>query len=495
MNEHQPASGRRREWSCIAAACACLAIARPADALTELADAYGGCITTSNSQTVNAGPGNYQAVLDAAVPGTRIVLASGTYTNGLRIYDRNGAAGNCIVIEGPPDRSAVFVGAPINGIRNVVQIRNSSFVVLRSIEIDGTNTTDIDAVKSDATIAGPYPAAWSHHITLENLHIHDFAANQQIVGISTKGPAWNWVVRDTIIERVGTGVYFGNSDGGQHFVNGLFEYNLVRDAIGYDMQVKHQFAASRPSGPGFESLPATGRTVIRHNVFQKGASSSVGADARPNLLVGTFPLTGDGSNDDYVIAANFLFQNPTGNEGLFQGEGNVAFFGNVLYNATGPGVVIVPQNGEVRRIRVFQNTVLASAGGIFISASVNPGFTQLVRGNAVFAATPITGGTQAGNIVDAFANAPGYVVNPSGIVVGASNRMDLYPLPGALDGAAIDTSPVATFVDFDRDFNDRSRDGVFRGAYGGEGANPGWQLALAIKPRIPPGVLFADGFE
>lgn len=498
MNEPRSGSGsgRQRGWSSLAAACAWLAVAAPASALTELADAYGGCITTSNSQTVNAGPGNYQALLDAAVPGTRIALASGTYTNGLRIYNRNAAAGNCIVIEGPLDRSAVFVGAPLDGIRNVVQIRNSSFVVLRNIEIDGTNTTDIDAVKSDATIAGPYPAAWSHHVTLENLHIHDFNASQQNVGISTKGPAWNWVVRDTVIERVGTGVYFGNSDGAQHFVNGLFEYNLVRDAIGYDMQVKHQFAASRPSGPGFETLPATGRTVIRHNVFQKDASSSVGAGARPNLLVGTFPLSGDGANDDYVIAANFFFQNPTGSEGLFQGEGNVAFYGNVLWNPTGPGIVIVPQNGEVRRIRVFQNTVIASAGGIFVSSNVNPGFTQLVRGNAVFAATPLAGGTQAGNIVGAFANAPAYVANPSGIVAGTANRMDLFPLAGALGGAAIDTSPIAPYVDFDRDFNDSARDGTIRGAYGGEGTNPGWQLALAIKPRAPPDPpLFANGFE
>jgi hypothetical protein len=468
-----------------------------AQALTELADSYGACIATATSQTINLGPGgNYQATIDAAQAGQRIVLAGGTYTNGLRIYDLNAAPGNCIVIEGPADRSAVFVGQPLNGIRNVVQIRNSSYVRLRNLDIDGTGTTDLDGVKSDATIAGSYPAAWSHHITLENLHIHDFDADQQQVGISTKGPAWNWVVTDTIIERVGTGIYFGNSDGTQHFVNGLIEYNLLRDTIGYNMQVKHQFAASRPSGPGFETLPATGRTVIRHNVFHKSGNSSTGDDARPNLLVGAFPPTGNGSDDDYVIAQNFLYQNPTGIEALFQGEGNVALFGNVFYNSQGPALLIQPQNGEVRRIRVFQNTVLSSDDGIFISSNVNAGYTQLVRGNAVFASgTPIAGGSQAGNVSDSLANAGNYVVNPSGVVTGTINRMDLYPEPGALSGAAIDTAPIATFVDFDRDFNDLARDGVFRGAYGGEGVNPGWQLALAIKPRGPGDTLFANGFE
>jgi hypothetical protein len=466
-------------------------------ALTELAPAHGGCADTTITQTVNVdASGNYQASIDAAQPGQRIALAAGTYGNGLRLYNLNGSSGNCILIEGPPDRSAVFVGAPINGVRNVVQIRNSSFVVLRNLEIDGTATTDLDGVKSDTTIAGPHAAAWSHHITLENLHIHDFDADQQQVGISTKAPAWNWVIRATVIERVGTGMYFGNSDGTQPFVNGLIEFNLVRDTIGYNVQVKHQFAASRPSGAGFETLPSTARTVIRHNVFHKGANSSSGADARPNLLVGTFPLTGAGADDDYVIAANFFHQNPTGNEGLFQGEGNVIFFGNLLYNSLGPGVLIQPQNGEVRRIALFYNTVLTSGDGIEVSSSVNPGYSQLVRGNAVFAGgTAIAGGSQASNAIDSFANADLHVANPSGIVTGASDRMDLHPLPGALSGAPIDASAIAAYVDAVRDFDDRPRDGLRRGAYVDAGDGSGWIPALAIKTLAPADRVFADGFE
>jgi hypothetical protein len=374
-----------------------------------------------------------------------------------------------------------------------VQIRNSSYVLLRNVTIDGTGTDDIDGVKAESTIAGPHAAAWSHHITLENLHIHDFDALQPQVGISTKAPAWNWVVRHSLLERIGTGVYFGNSTGAEHFVNGLFEFNVILDTIGYNMQVKHQFAASRPSGAGFETLPPTGRTVIRHNVFHKVTNS--GADGpRPNLLVGAFPLTGDGADDDYVIAGNFFFQNPGGVEALFQGEGNVSFFGNVLYNSQGPGLYIQPQNGEVRRIRIFQNTVLTSGLGLFVSSNVNASFSQLVRGNAVFAAgTPIQGGTQADNVTDTFANAPLHLTNPSGVVTGGANRMNLY----ALTGSAVDASPIAAHVDAGRDFNDVPRDPAVRGAYGGAGANPGWQLALATKQLVvgPPDILFADGFE
>ena len=73
--------------------------------------------------------------------------------------------------------------------------------------------------------------------------------------------------------------------------------------------------------------------------------------------------------------------------------------------------------------------------------------------------------------------------------------MDLYPLPGALLGSAIDTAPIATYVDFDRDFNDAARDGTRRGAYAGDGTNPGWQLALERKPEGPGDLLYANGFE
>jgi hypothetical protein len=477
---------------------ACALVSPCAAALTELAGSYGGCADTITTQTVNIGPvGNYQAAIDAAaLPGRRIVLSGGTYSNGLRLYDVHGAPGNCLVIEGPADRSAVLAGAPINGVRNVVQIRNSSFVVLRNLEIDGTGTTDLDGVKSDATIAGAHAAAWSHHITLDNLHIHDFAADQQQVGISTKGPAWNWVVRNSTIERVGTGIYFGNSDGGQHFVNGLIEFNLIRDTIGYNMQIKHQFAASRPSGAGFETLPGTARTVIRHNVFHKSGNSAGGGNARPNLLVGAFPLAGAGADDDYVIAGNFFHRNPGGSEALFQGEGNVIFFGNLLYNDQGPGLAIQPQNGEVRRIRVFQNTVLSTGTGIFVSSNVSGLHQQLVRGNAVFAAgTPIAGGDAAGNVTDSLVDAAAYLANPDGVISGAIDRLDLHPLAGALSDIPIDTGPISPYADFDRDFDDTARDGTIRGAYHGESGTPGWVLALEIKPQAPSARVFADGFE
>jgi hypothetical protein len=66
--------------------------------------------------------------------------------------------------------------------------------------------------------------------------------------------------------------------------------------------------------------------------------------------------------------------------------------------------------------------------------------------------------------------------------------MNFYPLPGQAQGAPIDLSIFATQTHFDRDFNRTPKgDGRYRGAYAGEGQNPGWQLAAARKPAAASG--------
>ena len=62
--------------------------------------------------------------------------------------------------------------------------------------------------------------------------------------------------------------------------------------------------------------------------------------------------------------------------------------------------------------------------------------------------------------------------------------MDFFPRPGKVSGAPLDLSPFAAELDFDRDFNGISKGSqTFRGAYAGEGTNPGWRLQAQIKPE------------
>ncbi|HSP30434.1 MAG TPA: hypothetical protein VLO13_00210, partial [Halomonas sp.] len=225
-------------------------------------------------------------------------------------------------------------------------------------------------------------------ITLEHLHIHDHAASQQSVGISTKCPAYGWVVRNNRIERVGTGMYFGDSDGSDPFVGGLIEGNHVSATLGYNLQIKHQTGRTPEYADRHD-------TLIRHNVFSKQDAAS-GPQARPNVLLGHFPLAGAGSEDRYLVYRNLFLHNPS--EALFQAEGRVAVYDNVFINGSGDAVRIQPHNDIPRDMDIFSNTVLASGTGIQVRKGEGTAYRQRVIANVVAAGTPIRGGEAEHNL-------------------------------------------------------------------------------------------------
>jgi hypothetical protein len=417
------------------------------------------------ARVVDAGPGDYLPKLRSLRPGDTLQLAPGIYTGipgtpGLPVYDLNGTPGAPITITGPASGSrAVFLGTARH---NTVRLANASYVVIRNLEIDGRDLGG-DGVNAQRT---------SHHITLDNLLIHGVGDAQSTVAIAThRAPTWNWTIRRCTIVGAGTGMYLGHSDGRHPFVAGIIEHNLIRDTLGYNIQVKHQ-----SPWPADVALPdGTTRTIIRHNVFIKGANASTGAFARPSLLVGDVPIRGPGRDNGYEIYGNFFFQNPT--EALFQGEGNVAFYANVLVNDGGPGITIQRHNGHVRDVRVFGNTIVASGHGI----AVVPGESndvQEVVGNAVFASVPILAPDQRDNAVGTYSDAANELVNPSA----RSGALDLAPKPGHLRGTLLDVHALASFTEAGLDFDRRPRDWRVRGAYGGASGPGRWPLQASIKP-------------
>ncbi len=439
---------------------------------------HGGCDGTAIERVIAGNPGNYLGLLPTLAPGDLLQLAAGTYPNGLPLADLHGEPGRCIVIAGPgpgygPGPRATFTGRDCC---NTVSLTDSSYLVIRDLELDGMGRLG-DGVKAEGT------AAFVHHVTLEGLYVHGHGADQQIVGINTKCPTWGWAIRGNVIEGAGTGLYLGNSDGEDEFSDGLVEHNLVVDTLGYNLQIKHQ--NGRATGLG---APAAGVTIVRRNVFGKAQGAAGGGNARPNVLIGHRPLAGPGADDDTLIYGNFFWQNPT--EALLQAEGHVILYDNLMVNDGGPAVHFQAHEDVPRRVRVFHNTVVASGVGIQVLAG-HPSFEQRVVGNAVFGSPALNGGTQLDNSTDAYAAAGVYLANPDGDVTGP-DRLDLYPLPGTLAGA-VDTTGLTAYPDAGRDFNGALRIASFRGAYAGEGANPGWLPALEIMPV--PGVVFADGFE
>jgi hypothetical protein len=437
--------------------------------------AFAAGATRPPGTVYNGNPSNYRTLLSGLAAGDTLQLAAGTYTQGLPLSNLNGAAGNPIIITGPASGARAVFQADACICVNTVSIRDASYIEIRNLELDGMGLAGVDAVKAEST------ASFAHHITLENLYIHGHDADQQTVGISTKTPTWDWVIRRNIIASAGTGMYLGDSNGGAPFVNGLIEGNLITDTIGYNLQIKHQIGR-----PNLAGMPTNGITIIRHNVFSKANNASTGGNARPNVLVGHWPLTGSGASDIYLIYGNFFYQNPT--EALFQGEGNIALYDNLFVNRNGSAVNIQPHNDLPRTIRVFNNTVVATGIGIRVTGG-DSGYQQKVIGNASFAATPINATDQSDNVTDSYANASNYLVNP----MGSLGVLDLYPQTGMLTGSALDTSSFNTYQDWNRDFNYEVHNGLFRGAYAGSGQNTGWLPKLERKP-LPTNTLVIGGF-
>lgn len=424
----------------------------------------GGCNGVAPLRTIQANPSTYKSLLTTLQPGDRLLLAPGTYTQQLRISNKNGQPGKCIVIEGPATGTpALFTGSSTF---NTISLINVSYMVFRNLKLDGKKLLG-DGVKVEAT------STYAHHITLENLHLTNYDESLNRTGINTKSKAWNFVIRRNVIERAGVGMYLGKADGTGEFVNGLIEHNVVHGSMLYNVQIKHQIGRATSLG-----IPTTGTTIIRHNVFSKETGAATGTNARPNLLVGHWPLSGAGSTDVYQIYGNVFYQNPT--EALFQGEGNVALHDNLFVNRGGPRAIRIQKHNNLpRRIDVFNNTVVSSNEGIVIYNG-DPAYPQRVRGNVVFAATPLVGGQQLGNLTGTYAAAGQYLNNPAGSLT--AGTLDLFPIAGKTLGTAVDLSIFSGFLDWDKDFNSFPKLNTYRGAYSDDGVNPGWQPALEVKP-------------
>jgi len=443
--------------------------------LLGLMGAIVGAMGSAYGEIIVATPDTYRAQLSTLQPGDTLSLKAGVYERGLSISNLHGEAGNPIIITGPETgASAVFLGSTTQS-WNTVTIRNSSYLTIQHLKLDGLDVKYIDAVSAEGI---------THHITLEHLEIVRHGAHQLTVGIATRGPAWDWVIRNCKIIGAGTGMYLGNWQGnGAPFVGGLIEHNLFVDTVGYNAQIKQMNSRTYESGDPIPGMPLEKRkTIIRHNVFSKASQPSPPQEgSRPNLLVGHFPLSGPGSNDVYEIYGNFFYENTT--EALFQGEGNIALYNNLFVNSSGDAVNIQPHNDVPRDISVFHNTVVATGSGIRVSG-VNTNFAQRVAGNAIFAGAPVPASSAVvlrDNVTATYAAASDYLVDPEGDP--GLGTLDLFPLGNKLLADSMDMTAFQGFSDWNLDFNQDLRDETYRGAYAGEANNNGWVLAVDVKPR------------
>lgn len=423
-------------------------------------------LSTSAALAADADPTNYTSILPTLKPGDTLNLAPGTYTSGLNITNLNGSEGAWITIAGPASGApAVFEG---NACCNTVEITNSSYVVVRSITVDGKQIPGVFGVSAKGGLGNVV-----HHITIEGCSFIGQGGSQQTVGISTKTPTFGWIIRRNIIDGAGTGIYLGNSNYADPFVGGVIENNLIKDTIGYNMQIKNQ-----NPWPDHAAMPAGDvKTIIRDNVFIKNDAPSPDGN-RPNLFVGAFPDTGPGAGSLVEVYGNVFVHNVP--ESLLQATGRVTIHDNIFVDAGDMAINLRDHDGfPLKLAHVYNNTIYSAKRGVVFGSAATE--ASLAVGNLIFADTPIEGnvGSMSDNIGESVANAAMFVASPSV----SFGEMDFYPLPGKAAGAALDLSPFGAETSYACDFNGASKgDKTFRGAYAGSGMNPGWAIAAGIKP-------------
>ena len=422
-------------------------------------------VVPARAETYKAGTWNYTRALKQLEAGDTMLLEEGDYP-GMPEIRLRGRPDAWIVIKGPDEGPQPRILG--QGGQNTIEIRGSSYVAFENLTIDGQDKEGVFAVNASAEP--------SHDIRIENCTIVGHGFDQSTVAISTKTTAWNWIIRRNRIVAAGTGAYLGDSDGARPFIGGLIEYNLFLDARGYNLQIKHQ----NPRSP-VEGMPTTPqKTIVRHNVFLKGELPNDSGE-RPNLLIGALPSSGLGSEDSSEVYGNLFYHNHR--ESLFQAEGRVSIHDNVFVDCTGDAIHFQNHYGKVRRAYVYNNTFYGVDTAIrFVHPALED---HLVVGNLMFSGNAIVGSftKEANNLHVPIESAGNYVRKPS-LVLG---QMDFHPLPGKCKGDALDLSMFAQETDSGRDFNGTTKgDALYRGAYSGEGKNPGWQLDALVKGELPP---------
>jgi MYXO-CTERM domain-containing protein len=424
----------------------------------------------AQARDVPADPSTYRAAVTALVAGDTLRLAPGDYGL-LSIRNLNGSAGAWITITGPASGAPATFHADPGPCCNTVEIADSSYVALKDVTIDGGHVDGAFGINAGGGVV--------HDVLVEGCTFVNHDGSQQHDGISTKVPTWGWVIRRNRIIGAGTGLYLGNSDGTDPFIGGLIENNLVENPVGYCMEIKWQ--EPRPSVAGMPSGPSA--TIIRNNVFIKGDGPSPDGD-RPNVLVGGFPDSGPGSEDRYEIYGNLFVHNPR--ESLLQASGRVTIHDNVFVDSAHNAITLQNHDLPLKMAYVYNNTIYGTSSGVRFGSAAAQG--DAVVGNLIFAATPIAGSIAdvRDNLELAVTDAPSYVTAPS-LTLG---QMDFYPLAAKCGGSTMDFGKFANDAEYDRDFNGSSKGAfTFRGAYAGDGANPGWPLASGLKT----GMALPDG--
>jgi hypothetical protein len=219
-------------------------------------------------------PEELRAAVAAAQPGTRILLASGSYTGGFQFRNLRGSEGQPIIIAAAdPKQPPVFRDANTG-----MHLSNPAFVELHDLVFTklAHNGLNID----DGGGAAPLESA--HHVTLRGLRISDIGSEGNHDGIKLSG-LWDFRIVDCTIERWGTKGGSAIDMVGCH--RGVIESSLIRH--------------NNPEPPNCTAVQCKGGTsavVVRRNRFEHAGGRGVNIGGGTGLQFFRPPLDKAGGN-------------------------------------------------------------------------------------------------------------------------------------------------------------------------------------------------------
>jgi len=402
------------------------------------------------AQSTEIGPADdLEAAVAALTPGDELVLRGGTYNFNENVtLTANGTASEPIVVRAKQNERPVITQATNQ--QNVVEVRGSSYLVLRGIAFTG-GSHGIRLMDSD-------------YITIEECEVYETG---DVAISANSGGTYEGlkILRNHIhhTNATGEGMYLGCNNDACRVANSLIEGNYVHDT-------------NRPSvnqGDGIELKEGSYGNIIRDNVVHD--------TNYPGILV--YSTAGNGPPN--IIERNVVWSS---NDNTMQVAADAIVRNNIILG----NVAFQPhQSGSPSNIEFVHNTVIAPGNAMDVRGVSGP---VLIANNAIYAQgtairlisgdlglVTVSGNVGAGGLSggsDGYSEGNGIANDFVNADYSGGPPIDLFPANGS---ALINAGNVNFYVP--DDFNGEPRAGAAdAGAYGFDsGGNPGWTISEGFK--------------
>lgn len=325
-------------------------------------------ISTANAQTtVFVNPGqSIQSAVNAATPGTTIVVRAGTYNQKVLFSSKNGTSGNFIKLQADAGVILSGTGLAPSGREGLITIRNSNYIRVEGFDVQNFITG------GGQTPCGILVEGFGTKLEIVNNKVHNIRNNNTCTdpcsegahGIAVFGTSTQGItdiilqgneVYGNVLQASESVVINGNVDRFQVLENNVHNNNNIGfDFIGYEGEC---------SGCGVNDRVRNG--IVRGNIAN-GNSSTTNPWYSNSGSAGGFYVDGG----QYIVFERNI---STGNDLGFEfasehpnkATEDILMSNNFIYNNKDVGVAMggyASGLGEARRIQIYNNSFYSNKG-------------------------------------------------------------------------------------------------------------------------------------